>query len=134
QIKKEYVETGKVKIIYRDFPLGFHENAFNSALAADCANEQGKYWEYHDKLFGNQQSLDKDSLKKYAKDLSLDTTKFNNCLDTEKYKDEVNKDQADGTAAGVSGTPSFFINGKLLVGAQPFSSFKTAIDNALAKA
>lgn len=133
QIKDQYVKTGKVKIVFRDFPLSFHANAQKAAEAAECADDQGKYWEYHDKLFANTQSLDVTSLKQYAKDLGLDATKFNSCLDTGKYTAEVKKDFSDGQAVGISGTPSFVINGKLVVGALPFEMFKQEIDAALAQ-
>lgn len=133
QIEEEYIETGKVKFVYRDFPLGFHQYAQKAAEAAECADEQGNYWDYHDKLFENQNALDTASLKQYAKDLGLDTAKFNDCLDSGKYASEVQKDFEDGQAAGVTGTPAFFINGQSVVGAQPFSAFKQVIDAELVK-
>ncbi len=131
QLKNDYIDTGKVKLVYRDFPLGFHPTALPAAIAAECVREKGKdeaYFKYHDKLFQNQQSLTNDNLKKYAKELGYD---IGTCLDSEKYKSEVEKDMRDGNAAGVSGTPSFFVNGKQIVGAQPFSAFKQAIDAEL---
>ncbi len=131
QILKEYVDTGKVKYVFRDFPLGFHDQAKPAAEAAECAGDQGKYWEYHDLLFKNQASLSAANYKKWAKDLGLDTTKFNTCVDTNKHKAEVEKDFADGQKAGVSGTPAFFINGKMISGAQPYSVFKQEIEAAL---
>lgn len=132
-IRKDYVDTGKVKIVFRDFPLSFHENAQKASEAAECAGEQGKYWEMHDKLFQNQQALDVESLKKYAKEIGLDTAKFNNCLDSGSMASEVKKDFNDGVAYGVTGTPSFFINGQKIVGAQPYEVFKQIIDAELAK-
>jgi protein-disulfide isomerase len=140
QIKTNYIDTGKVKLVYRDFPLSFHQNAEIAAEAANCALEQGKYWEYHDTLFtkgsGDGTGLDAQSLKQYAADLKLDTAKFNQCLDASKYKNEIQKDATDGSNAGVSGTPSFFIGSPQkgyvqLVGAQPYSVFKQAIDQEL---
>ena len=135
QIKTNYIDTGKVKFVYRDFPLSsIHPMAESGAEAAECANEQGKFWEYHDILFSKQDewtTTGVDTLKGYAKDLSLDTNKFNSCLDDGKYKDEVAKDFQDGVDAGVQGTPSFFINGKQLSCAQPFTSFQAAIDSEL---
>lgn len=122
----------QVKVIFRDFPLGFHQHAQKAAEAAECAGEQGKYWEMHDKLFENQRALDVDSLKKYAAEIGLDTETFNSCLDNGDMASEVQKDFQDGQAAGVSGTPTFFINGEKLVGAQPFSAFKAVIDSKLA--
>ncbi|MBI3259229.1 MAG: DsbA family protein [Ignavibacteriae bacterium] len=140
QLKANYIDTGKVKFVYRDFPLSFHQNAEIAAEAADCALEQGKFWEYHDILFtkgsGDGTGLDSQSLKQYAADLKLDTTKFNQCLDSGKYKNEVQKDTTDGSNAGVSGTPTFFIGSPqkgytMLVGAQPYATFQQAIDQEL---
>ncbi|SRR3989339_1828609 len=124
---RELAKAGKIKFVYRDFPLSGHKNALKSAEASECADEQGKYWEYHDKLFENQAALSVDNLKQYAKDLGLDTAKFNECLDSGKMKAEVMKDMDDGEKAGVSGTPAFFINGKLISGAAPFSDFEPII-------
>lgn len=136
QIEEQYIKTGKVKLIYRDLPLPMHPNAPKAAEAANCAREQGGdegYYEFHDKLFANYRTLSVDNLKQYAADEGLDTGAFNECLDSGKYADEVKKDMADGQAAGVSGTPSFFINGIKLVGAQPFSQFQPIIEAELAK-
>ncbi len=133
QLEKEYISTGKAKLVFRDLPLSFHENAQKAAEASECADDQGKFWEYHDKLFDNQGALAVTDLKKYAADLKLDQTKFDACLDTGKYTAEVKKDEADAGSYGLSGTPSFIINGNLLVGAQPFSAFKQIIDAELAK-
>jgi protein-disulfide isomerase len=135
QIKANYIDTGKANLVYRDYPLSFHQNAQQSAEAAECADEQGKFWEYHEVLFakgaGDGTGLNVADLKQYAADLKLDTKKFDSCLDSHKYATEVAKDTSDGSAAGVSGTPSFFINGQQLVGAQPYSAFQQAIDAAL---
>jgi len=131
QLKKEYIDTGKVRYVYRDFPLSFHQHAMNAAIAAECADEQGKFWEYHDKLFQNQRALDDSSLKRYAEEIGLDTSKFNSCLDNKETASEVNKDVQDGQRYGVSGTPTFFINGVKLVGAQPYSAFKQVVDQQL---
>ncbi|HXV26863.1 MAG TPA: DsbA family protein [Candidatus Paceibacterota bacterium] len=137
-IKSEYIDTGKAKLVYRDFPLQFHDAARPSALAAECANEQGRFWEYHDKMFLEQAKQGNGTvtygnaeLKRWAAEIGLNTGQFNQCLDSEKYGDEVDADFEAGQAAGVSGTPSFFVNGKLLVGAQPFSAFQQAIDAEL---
>ncbi len=137
QLKKDYVDTGKVLFVYRDFPLSsIHPNAQKAAEASECADEQGKFWEYHDLLFTKQDPwADTDGItafKQYAKDLGLNTGQFNSCLDTGKYASEVDKDFQDGSNAGVSGTPSFFINGQQVVGAQPYSVFKQMIDSELA--
>ncbi len=136
QIIREYVDSGKVKIVFRDFPLSFHENAQKAGEAAECAGEEGNeaYWKMHDKLFENQDKLDIDSLKQYAKDIGLNSNNFNKCLDSGKMASEIQKDFKDGQDAGVSGTPAFFINGIPLTGAQPFEAFKKIIDTELEKA
>ena len=133
QIGKKYIDTGKVKFVYRDFPLSFHQYAQKSAEAAECANEQGKFWNYHDKLFQNQATLETDSLKRFAQELGLDTARFNSCLDSGKMTTEVQKDVSDGTSYGVSGTPAFFVNGTPLSGAQPFEEFEKIIEQELKK-
>jgi protein-disulfide isomerase len=122
----------QVKIVYKDYPLPIHPNAPKAAEASRCAREQDKYWEYHDVLFANHNALEVPNLKKFAADLKLDTAKFDTCLDSGKYADEIAKDMAEGSRVGVSGTPAFFINGRLISGAQPFSAFQEAIDDALA--
>src|SRR3989344_6920628 len=125
QIQKEYIDTGKVKLVSRDFPLSsIHPQATPAAEAAECAKEQGKFWEFHDKIFQNQAAMNDASYKQWAKDLGLNAQQFNDCVDNRKYKSEVEKDFQDGANAGVGGTPSFYINGVELVGAQPFSAFK----------
>ena len=130
QILDNYLNDGKVKVIFKHFPLGFHANAQKASEATECAKDQGKFWEYHDVLFETAQ-LDMESLKKHAEDLGLDTEDFNTCLDTGKYADKVKEDFDLGRTVGVSGTPSFFINGKKVVGAQPYEVFKAEIDAAL---
>jgi protein-disulfide isomerase len=136
QLIDTYVKTGKVKYSVRHFPLGFHQNAQKSAEAAECAGQQGKFWEMHKVLFQYSQAdgtgLNVPDLKKYAADLKLDTAKFNSCLDNGETASIVQKDMSDGQAAGVSGTPSFYVNGKQLVGAQPFNMFQETIDAELA--
>lgn len=147
EIKKEYIDTGKVKYVYRDLPLSFHDPmATTEAIAANCAKEQGgdtAYYKYHDEMFkrttSNGNGLNKDKLYQIASDNGLNEANFKSCLDSEKYKDEVSKDLADATKYGASGTPTFFIgkstgneiDGMRLVGAQPFSVFKTMIDQQL---
>ncbi len=133
QIEDEYIKTGKVKFVYRDFPLGFHANAQKAAEAAECAGEQGEYYKMHDKLFDNGVKGGTDSFKQFAEDIGLDTAKFNDCLDSGKMASEVQKDMKDGSAAGIRGTPGFIINGQLVSGAQPFSAFKQIIEAELAK-
>jgi protein-disulfide isomerase len=108
-----------------------HNMAEKAAEAAECAREQGKFWEMHDKMFENQRALAVDNLKQYAADLALDKDKFNTCLDQGKMKDGVSKDMAVGSAAGVTGTPAFFVNGRFISGAVPFENFKQVIDEEL---
>lgn len=148
QIKKDYVDTGKVKIVFRDLPLPFHEPmATTEAVAANCARIQGDdttYFKYHDEIFkrtkSNGNGLTKDDLYKISDDLRLNTATLKTCIDDKKQEDEVRKDLADANAAGASGTPTFFIgkstsdgiiDGTKLIGAQPFSAFKTIIDQQL---
>ena len=123
-----YIKTGKVKLVYKDFPLSFHPQAENAAQASRCAQEQGKFWEMHDKLFENQQSLSEVNYKKWAGEMGLNTVQFNQCFDTKKYAKAVQQDQKDGLAIGVNGTPTFLINGVALVGSYPYESFKQSID------
>jgi len=133
QIKQEY--EGQVRFVYRDFPLtSIHENAQKAGEAAECADEQGKFWDYHDTLFNNNSALDDASLKSYASQVGLDTATFNQCLDSGKYTEEVQKDYQEGISYGVTGTPAFFINGVTVIGAQPYANFKAAIDAALQEA
>lgn len=129
QIEETYGE--KVSVVFRDFPLPMHPDAPRAGEAAQCANDQGKFWEMHDKLFQNQQALKDDDLKKYGAELGLDTAKYEECLTTNKYKAEVDADKGAGEAVGVSGTPAFFVNGRFLNGALPFEQFKEAIDAEL---
>ena len=143
QIKKDYVDTGKVKYVLRDFPLSFHPNAEKAAETAGCADEQGKFWEMHDKLFTNQgtwsafdDATAAKTFKGYAKDIGLNQTQFDTCLDSGKRKTEITKDTADGSAAGIDGTPGFWILGpndqkQKISGAYPYDTFKTAFDNML---
>lgn len=134
QIKTNYIDTGKVKVVYKDFPLSFHENAQKAAEAAQCAFEQNKFWEFHDKIFQNQQDLSIPSLKRFASELGLNTGKFNECLDSGKMAAKVQKDLQEGASVGISGTPAFLVNGVGVTGAQPFEVFKQIIDSELSKA
>jgi len=124
---------GKIRFVYRDFPLsGLHANASPAAEAADCAGEQGKYWPFHDKLFGGGLALGPATYLNYATDLGLDTAKFKNCIDTNKYQDTVEANYTFAYNLGIQSTPTFFINGLAVVGARPFSVFKQIIDQELA--
>jgi protein-disulfide isomerase len=133
QLKTTYIDTGKAKLIYRDFPLGFHANAQKAAEAGECAGDEGKYFEMHDKLFEQGVSGGVTAFKQYAKEIGLNTATFDVCLDSGKYTSEVQKDFQDGQRAGVQGTPTFYINGQQLVGAQPFEAFQQIIEQELNK-
>ena len=132
QIDEQYIKTGKVRLVYRDYPLSIHANAPKAGEAAECAGEQDKYYEMHDLLFENGVSGGVDSYKTFAGQIGLDQAKFDECLDSGAMASEVQKDFADGSAYGVQGTPAFFVNGKLISGAQPFPVFQQAIEAELA--
>jgi protein-disulfide isomerase len=123
----------EVRIVYRDFPLtSIHPQAFPAAEAADCAGEQGAYWDYNRALFSQKYGLDQTAYHKYASELGLDTTAFGQCLRDNRFSDEVNGDLNYAADLGISSTPTFFINGIALVGAQPYDVFKQLIDLELA--
>ena len=130
QVMKKY--EGKVRMVYRDFPLSFHDRAIPAAVAANCAGEQGKYWEMYDKLMSNQRALSEEDLTGHATALELDMDKWNTCRKDPAQAEEVQKDFEDGTRAGVQGTPAFFINGIFLNGAVPLEQFTAIIDAELA--
>ena len=133
QIISEYVDTGKVKIVFRDYPLPFHGKAQKAGEAAECAGEQDKYYEMHDKLFDIGLSGGVASYKEFAADLGLNQADFDSCLDSGAQASEIQNDMKAGQAVGVTGTPGFIINGELVSGAQPFSAFKAVIDRKLAE-
>ena len=145
-IQTNYIDTGQVRFVYRDFPIqSTHPNAMPAALAAECADDQGKFWPYHDIIFQNQGQWKDLELtqavnlfKQYAGELQLNGDEFATCLDSGKYLDEVNNDYQDGQKYGIEGTPGFFIgNDKLgytkISGAKPYQSFQAVLDEALAK-
>ncbi len=131
---------GKIRIVYRDFPLtSIHPNAMPAAEAAQCANAQGKFWEYHDKLFSgdlndqfSNSALTEDSFKTIAQGLGLDVTKFNDCLTNHTYQKSIEDDISFASNLGINSTPTFFINGLAVIGAQPLSTFQNVIDKELA--
>lgn len=127
--------SGKVRLVYKHFPLrSIHPNAQKAAEASECAAEQGKFWEYHDKLFDNQAGgYSLDNFKQWAKDLNLNANKFNDCLDSSKYASKVKADEVDGQTRGVQGTPATFVNGQLVAGAVPYAEFQSVVDQALNK-
>jgi len=143
-ILEQYVDTGKVKFVFRDFPIqSSHPNAMFAAVAAECANEQDKYWQFHDELFGNQEVWNKMAFtnatkvfKEFAIRLDLNQEQYNSCLDSGKYIGEINNDLNDGRKYGITGTPGFFIGNEKIGfikvnGAQPFEVFKSVIDSQL---
>jgi len=147
EIKKNYIDTGKAKLVFRDLPLSFHANAHKEAQAAECAKDQGgdsAYFKFHDAIFtqttSNGTGLALTQLPVIANNLGLNAGQFQQCLDSGKFKDEVDKDLADAAKVGASGTPTYFIgkssndgiiNGTIIVGAQPFSAFQAVIDAQL---
>jgi len=142
QIDKEYIQTGKVKHVFLDMPLeSIHKNALKAAEAAGCADEQGKFWEMHDRLFANQKTLDQWTT--HAEAVGLDMAKFEDCMNNGRRAAKIRADMAEAKKAGLTGTPSFLLAYKdpkstkvktvsRLVGAQPFAAFKAAIDKMLA--
>ena len=146
EIIEKYVRTGKARLVYRDFAF-LGEESVRSSEASECADEQGKFWAYHDRLYDfiwdnyyaknlngeNVGAFSEANLKRLAAETGLDEGKFALCLTSRRYQAEVEKDIADGRAAGVSGTPTTFVNGKIIVGAVPFSQFEVAIGEALEK-
>lgn len=133
QIQAAY--GNKVRLVYRDFPLyGLHANAASSAEAANCAGAQNKYWEFHDKLFSADASYSVELYQQFAAELSLNLDEFNTCLTAGTYADEVQADYDWAVNLGIQSTPTFFINGIPLIGAQPFASFQAVIDQELAGA
>ena len=144
-LKKDYIDTKKIAYISKNFPLDFHPSAQKSAEASECALEQGKYWEMHDKMFAVSTSdgatLLVANLKQYARDLGLDGAKFDSCLDSSKYANDIKTSIANGQTVGVSGTPGFFVGTKtgtnkvkgfLVPGAYPYASFDTILKDIAA--
>lgn len=145
QLEREYLATGKLKYVLRHFPIeSIHPYAFKAAEAANCAGEQGKYWEMHDRLFANQNALGLKELPKHAQALGMDLPKFQQCLDSGKHATKIRSDLADGQKAGVQGTPTFFLGLtepndlnlkalRVIRGAQPYVAFKQAIESLLSE-
>ena len=120
-----------MRLVYKDFPLPSHGLAMPAHEAARCAGDQGRYWAYHDVLFERQPRFERDDLVDYAVNLNLDRERFERCLDARQFRAAVEADFAEGRELGVRSTPTFLINGKPLVGAQPIDRFRAAIDEAL---
>lgn len=142
QIEKEYILTGKMKYIFKDFPLeSIHKSAFKLAEAANCADEQGKFWEMHDRFFADKKAVDLEALSDHARAIGLDVGAFNECLDGGKYSFEIKKDMAEASNAGIRSTPTFLLGFtqpdgkvkavKMIRGAQPYHMFQQAIENLL---
>jgi len=145
-LEKNYIDTGMVKFVYRDFPIqGIHSNAVSAALASECADDQNLFWEYHDLVFENQRNWDRlpessaiNAFKQYASELGIDMDEFNQCFETAKHMTEVNGDLQDGISYGITGTPGFFVgNDELgfvkIIGAQPYSVFERLIEDQTAR-
>ncbi len=134
EIEEEYVAAGKVRLEFKHF-IVHGEEAVLAAGAAECASEQDAFWEYHDKLFLNQGSVDFSvaNLKQFAEDLELDSDSFNTCLDSERYIETLAADIDEARQRGVDATPTFFVGQTQVVGAQPYSEFETAIEDELAR-
>jgi protein-disulfide isomerase len=127
--------NGNVRLVHKDLPLeSLHPQARQAAEAARCAHEQGKFWEYHDKLYANSPKAGADELKSYAKEVGLDVDLFDRCLASGKYKAVVQQDLKEGAQLGLTGTPTFFINGREISGNQPFEAFEAIIDEELVAA
>jgi len=138
-LKKKYIDTGKVRWVALNLPLPFHKDARGAAQAAHCAGEQDKFWEMRELLFMNPQKLNVENLPAHAETLSMDMTAFNECLQSDRYLAEIDKDAKDARAVSLTGTPSFIIgkttsdviNGLVVIGAQPMNKFEAAINKAL---
>ena len=139
KIKEKYIDTGKVRLVLKDLPLGFHAKARPAARAAHCAGEQGKFWDMHDALFAGGGRLDRQDFVRYAEKIGIEDFPFQECLESDRYNKELDQDVADAGKASINGTPGFVlgkttdneIEGTLISGAQPFASFDRAIQKLL---
>jgi protein-disulfide isomerase len=130
QLQAQYGD--QIRFVYKDFPLStLHPDAYSAAIAAQCAKEQGMFWEYHDLLFGGAQGLGREAYDAYAAQLGLDVAAMDACMDEDRYGDAVQTDYTQGSGLGVNSTPTFFVNGVAVVGAQPFALFAEIIDYEL---
>jgi len=124
---------GKIRLVYRDFPLySMHPESESAAIAAWCAGDQQKYWEFHDLLFSDQFPLGQDSYIKYAAQVKLNVDQFTKCITAQQFKENVSSNYSYASNLGVNSTPTFFVNGIPMVGAQPYEAFKSLIDKELA--
>ena len=139
QLVEDYIDTGLVRYIFKDFPLtSLHPQAIEASLAAECAGEQDAYWEMHDKLFGEQQrwsgqANSAEGYSAFAEEIGIDASAFDQCMVEERYLDNIQQNFQEGVGAGVTGTPAFFINGQFVSGAQPYEVFQQIIDSLLAE-
>ncbi len=142
QLKKNYINTGKVRFITRDLPLDFHKNAFQAARSARCAGEQNKYWELRHVLSSNPKNLSQEGVLEYVQELRMDVKQFQSCLESDKYEKEIKQDITDAHSVGITGTPGFVLGrtskngfeGFKIKGAQPYSAFAARINKLLADA
>jgi protein-disulfide isomerase len=144
ELAKEYIDTGKIRYVFRNLPLeSIHPNAMRAAVAAECAGEQGKYWQLHDRMFANQRALDATSLVNHGKAEGLDVKRFQACLSSDKYTAKIRADQTESGRVGATSTPSFYVAVltpgdskaravRMIRGAHPYPTFKAAIDSVLA--
>ncbi|OGO09156.1 MAG: hypothetical protein A3K46_07935 [Chloroflexi bacterium RBG_13_60_9] len=123
--------SGKVRFVFRDFPLSFHPNAQPAAVAANCANAQGKYWDYFRLLFGDPRGLGSTQYQTYAREAGMDVSAFNTCVASGKYNKEIDIDMQDAQELGVNGVPAFFVNDRFISGMQPYETFREAIEAEL---
>ncbi|MBU1151754.1 DsbA family protein, partial [Patescibacteria group bacterium] len=137
QIKENYVDTGKIKYVFRNLPLGFHAGAYPAALAAQCVRDQlgdSAFFEMHNAIYADQSVLQGDAaagLKKLALEVGVNGDAYDGCIATDKFKEEITKDTADAASIGINGTPGFVVGGKIISGAQPYAVFEAAIEEAL---
>jgi protein-disulfide isomerase len=122
---------GRIRLVFKDFPLDFHPGARPAAEAARCAGLAGRFWEYHDLLFVAQPDFSRTDLLRYADRIGIERAAFAECLDSGRFREDLERDMSEGRALGVTGTPTFFINGRRLVGSQPVEAFREAVRAAL---
>ncbi len=132
RIRTDYVDTGKVKLVYRDFPLdSLHPFARIAAEATECANAQGKFWQYHDALFERQKDIPTLDFTKLAGELGLNADDFKSCIENKTFANEVELDRAKGESLGIEGTPAVYVGNEFIPGAYPYTAFKAAIEKSL---
>jgi protein-disulfide isomerase len=131
-LEKKY--GNDIRVVFKNNPLSFHPRALPAAMAAECAREQGKFWDMYEHQFTNQRALEDADLEKYAKESGLDMGRWKACVTSNKYKSRIEDEQRQMVAMGARGTPAFFINGRFLSGAQPINAFEAIVDEELKKA